>query len=79
MTRILYSTTVDGKQRVVSKLLERHNTIMNPNPRSWWSPTLPNSAAWPPSEGSYQLGVVVCWDERVSELEGIRESGSHIG
>ena len=79
MDRILYSMMVNSKQRVASTRLETDNTITNPNPRSWWCPTLPNSAAWPPFEGSYQPEEAACQDERVSELEDIRESGSHIG
>jgi hypothetical protein len=79
MNRVVYSMRTDGKQRAISKWLETHNTIMSPNPRSCWHPTLLNSVAWLPFEGSYQLGEVVCQDERASELEDIRESGSHTG
>ena len=71
MNRIRYSIKLDGRQEAV--------TIMSPNPRSWWRPTLLNSAAWPPFEGSYRPGEVVCQDERGSELEDKPESGSHTG
>jgi hypothetical protein len=71
MNRIRYSITLGGRQEAV--------TVMSPNPRSWWRPTLLNSAAWPPFGGSYRPGEVVCQYEPGSELEDTPESGSHTG
>ena len=53
--------------------------IMSPSPRSLWHPTLLNSVASPPFEGSYRLGEVAYQDERASEPEDIQGSGSRIG
>ena len=56
-----------------------HNTVMSPNPRNWWHPTLLSFVALLPFEGSCQLGEAVYQDGQASGLEDIQEFGSHTG